>query len=1734
MISWFFPDNKDDSSTVTNEQVAEALLALVNALDSDAEELWSIVETYSEVLLSRLALAVLYLTLIREMLEKHEQNDDYLSFCLYFVRYAQIYGFSQAFDCLSSSAEEAEVYMLFPVTAADWLEPLSWVRDILNKDEYPLVFASLCAELGDFQAQTFDEVQDEHLLEQAYENYTSALPLVAGLDNPRFRAYLYMRRGISSFYRHGGERADHLERAIVDFEAALSFITCENELELWVTINKHLGAAYTERIYDQKTKNLHRAVAAYTAALIEPVREQNPREYRDIQLLLASLFIQLKQEEEARAAFAAVREATRHIAQLSIEEEAGNPARQSPAPESVDLAVVASTVDTLVIQPGLEQLHTFLEQHAPILLSRDALNLLRWKLDEIAETDQTGYSEHLVMLLSFIEQAQEHSIAVAWERYLIEILPALEEALLLAIAPSFQEVERRIYARLEVFSSPAMIAMLYMISLANSGDGEEEFRQEIPTIRILKQLHALGQPPQHVTQSPRAEQKPASSPVQAEGTEEDEKPGFISPADVAAFNFNDPFFKLISQEFSRLLPEQMALLFPLFAQMRNILDTRNFTDFSRMAQGFLEQLDPQKTPYIWALIHWISVGNVLNNPQENPDEVLAHCEAALSVISRETVPVAWANLVLLRGIIQMDSIVTDTARRLSPEERERYIEQALADFNAVEAYYASAQSTYEHALVLATRGMALMELENLQGQSRYSSEQLIADFDAAVPAITRQGIAWQRMCLHIYRARALHRYAGGDRRANLERVIDDCNTVIQLSQARTSRIIAEFWAHGLAVRGNAYLERIAGGKRENIEQAIKDFDMALTVYTRSSAAQDWAITLAARGSAYMQRVEGDRLQNLAQSLTDYSDALAVLRESGDAFTAAQVLLNRSSCYQQRMAVNPARNQALALEDCNESLALFTRLERPLARAMALANRAAISMQILSGDRRRNFLQAQADCHEALKIFSPGETPLEWARVHVNLGTIQRSLAMLTGFTQRSAGIRTMMRRLFNHHVESIPSILGEINSGFEQALQSFSAALTVFSRESTPLEWATTLRERAITYGMQTRGYFTGERESNLRKGIFDYDAALSVFSRHETPQDWAIAISNRGILYSELASSENLVDAEKALADMQEAATVFTPEIAPASFCRIQHIRAGVLAKLARWMEAHEALSAIRAAQRNLTSTSSASQEQMDIIAEFALIDIYVMDAWAILHIEPIDDEAVAIALEEGRARSLRAALDLDTLKPESITNPEARKRLEQLLAARNQWRKAQHQAIQNPANPERQKSVHQAFLAFAQARKLIRELDNPDFMTPAPRLENIARAISAPDEAIVYLVPGSILTETGGMALMVTLDADGKACPRHMLLPDLQEMALFDLMEVEGGATPVLRIAEAVTTLGKMGLDVVVEQLLSNGIRNVRLVPYGWLGLFPLPSVLVSVQGGRQRNMSDLFDEVTLIPSARALEVVRERSSTPQSRRPTLLIAGNPTPQPPEVQALPYAEAEADAIRRVAKRHGYASANIRYLLPGEITRERVIEELRQAGYAHLSLHAEYVVEDPRRSRLLLAGAAHIPEQERTIYLGEALDNEIISLKELRLLVLSACETSIIDMQRVPNEVLGFSAGFLQAGAVAVIASLWPVDDSATYLLMTRFASFYLDPQGLWSPARALAEAQRWMREEATNRVLAEYDPVKHGSSILRSLRLSHTGAMYAMRRRAADEDPDALPFADPFYWGGFVVTGM
>ncbi len=157
---------------------------------------------------------------------------------------------------------------------------------------------------------------------------------------------------------------------------------------------------------------------------------------------------------------------------------------------------------------------------------------------------------------------------------------------------------------------------------------------------------------------------------------------------------------------------------------------------------------------------------------------------------------------------------------------------------------------------------------------------------------------------------------------------------------------------------------------------------------------------------------------------------------------------------------------------------------------------------------------------------------------------------------------------------------------------------------------------------------------------------------------------------------------------------------------------------------------------------------------------------------------------------------------------------------------------------------------------------------------------------------------------------------------------------------------------------------------------------------------------------------------------------------------------------------------------------------------------------------------------SAEAPTREDGILTAEEV--QALDLRGTELVVLSACETGLGALE-YGQGVMGLQRAFQAAGARAVVASLWKVDDAATTVLMEQFYT------NLWSKKLPKLEALR----QAQLAVLKNPDLVTRRRADLakprgiddKPERLSNGGRVELAGDRAAR--------SDPVLWAAFVLSG-
>lgn len=165
-------------------------------------------------------------------------------------------------------------------------------------------------------------------------------------------------------------------------------------------------------------------------------------------------------------------------------------------------------------------------------------------------------------------------------------------------------------------------------------------------------------------------------------------------------------------------------------------------------------------------------------------------------------------------------------------------------------------------------------------------------------------------------------------------------------------------------------------------------------------------------------------------------------------------------------------------------------------------------------------------------------------------------------------------------------------------------------------------------------------------------------------------------------------------------------------------------------------------------------------------------------------------------------------------------------------------------------------------------------------------------------------------------------------------------------------------------------------------------------------------------------------------------------------------------------------------------------------------------------------RSGLVFAGANRMVQSAYSAYddgILLAREASEMNLDNTALIVLSACQTGLGPI--TSEGVFGFQRGLKKAGAGAIVASLWNVDDKATKLLMTRFYHHLLNGTPL---SQAFAKAKTDLRQYAVKtEVETNEDDKSHGQ-------IRHLGRWVWPKKKTTKI---IYPYSKPQYWAAFIL---
>ncbi|MFA6970372.1 MAG: CHAT domain-containing protein [Gallionella sp.] len=274
-------------------------------------------------------------------------------------------------------------------------------------------------------------------------------------------------------------------------------------------------------------------------------------------------------------------------------------------------------------------------------------------------------------------------------------------------------------------------------------------------------------------------------------------------------------------------------------------------------------------------------------------------------------------------------------------------------------------------------------------------------------------------------------------------------------------------------------------------------------------------------------------------------------------------------------------------------------------------------------------------------------------------------------------------------------------------------------------------------------------------------------------------------------------------------------------------------------------------------------------------------------------------------------------------------------------------------------------------------------------------------------------------GEVLAYTLPARNKA-PLSFLLIERNTSRIIETAP-EGELTAALvKLREAITsfdakTASKLARDASARLRISEwGAKTgLYLVPRGEMYFVPW-------------GVMDISYPVAVLPMGGWLARTPVKVHATQSA----VVAGDPD-FAGQFPPLPAARKEAE---EVAKVYGVTA-----LIGSQATERTLRQQVGSGtGVLHLATHGFFNAERPLTSGLALSGGANSPLILTVARLVEAP-------LPAKLVVLSACETGLASAA-AGDDFLGLPRSFYLGGTLAVVSSLWPVDDEGAQAFMRAF----------------------------------------------------------------------------------------
>ncbi|GAB4198370.1 MAG: hypothetical protein Fur006_48010 [Coleofasciculaceae cyanobacterium] len=1050
------------------------------------------------------------------------------------------------------------------------------------------------------------------------------------------------------------------------------------------------------------------------------------------------------------------------------------------------------------------------------------------------------------------------------------------------------------------------------------------------------------------------------------------------------------------------------------------------------------------------------------------------------------------------------------------------------------------------------------------GSKAVNQEMAIAGYEIALTVWTHEAFPenWARIQNNL--GIAYNDRIRGERADNLEVAIALYNAALKIY---TREAFPQDWARTQTNLGNAYCNRIRGQKADNLEMAIALYNAALKIYTREVFPENWATTQNNLGTAYSDRIQGERADNLERAITSFSAALEVRTREAFPQDWAGTQTNLGNAYANRIRGDRADNLELAIESFKAVLEVRTREAFPYEWATTQNNLGNAYCNRIRGERADNLERAITSYNAALEVYTREAFPYEWTTIQNNLAITYRNRIrgeqaynLEWAIASYNAALEFYTREAFPYDWARTQNNLGEAYrnrirgqraDNLEWAIASYNAALEVLTCEAFPQDWATTQNNLGIAY----------RDLGQIAEAINSFRLALAIRTPTALPLDCLQTGRNLGeTAFQAELWSDAFVGYDAAIQSVEQLREWSTSQVRRQELLQYEiEVSTQIVRTCVNVQQIEKAIEYVdRSKARNLVKlfTYPNLNPKDKKVSEF------------LRELEYRTGEISTKSLVE--ISPLSANLKSEGSVPSKVS-AEQHYQQQEISAQRQLPEKAELNSAGDTLSNVESEYLRQAVDELQPQAEQILELIKP-IDTSSYQFTQTVRPISFTE------IRDLLDNHTAIILWYITSERFFTFVITRQSPPYVWQSSADDLAELEQWADDYLNDYNAIkreknlqwqtqlaSRLKQLSAILHLDEILSHvpqECEQLILIPHRCLHLFPLHALPLVGQASRlsiesrqdacTTNGYYLLDKfpvgIRYAPSCQLLQQVQQRNYlTPEI--PYLFAIQNPT------RDLRYTDIEVETIKRAFK------PNTHILEKEKATKQAFTQAqsiLYNAHYAHLSCHGAFNFESPLRSALMLATSViptancpkdadscrestpatktryqswydnHSIDTEQCLTLQEIFEN--IDLPQCHLVTLSACETGLTDFNSLTDEYVGFASGFLYAGSLCVVCSLWNVDDFATAFLMIKF---YENLRTQWkntdisranypTVAKALNEAQSWLRQ-VTKTELQTW--------MKQQLNLDNNRIQdINLRLRLFDEQP----FNQPEYWAAFCAIGQ